>query len=222
MRTVLSEEALKKGEFLERIEKQLRGGLYQQALSSAREMLALIPGDVDLRIIIGRALVGLGEINEASTILEDIEADILRWKSMLEKTKVSCSSGTPAKMQASANAFQNRYEESLRVADREEIDSESAPQLDEIPGAPNLLTEFKTVTMAELYIQQGHFDLAREVLDGILDREPADTSARLKLKRLDLIQAARYSLSEEKRLFVLHELEGWLSRIRSSQGGSRL
>jgi len=84
-----------------------------------------------------------------------------------------------------------------------------------------MLNEFKTATMAELFIQQGHFDLAKDVLDNILKREPDNLSARLKLKKLELVQAPRHPLSAEKRLSVLNELERWLKKTEKhgdSQG----
>lgn len=186
---VLAKEDARKSEFLKNTEKELGEGLYHQALASARGRLAHIPGDVDARIVIGRALAGIGEVEEAAAVLEGVEADILRWKSLIQRSKQSI---------------------------RAEKDAELA-RSEELVKQPSLLPEFKTATMAELYIKQGHFDTAREVLNSILDRDPDDVGARLKLKKLDLMESARRSLPDERRLFVLNELESWLERIGRSR-----
>jgi Tfp pilus assembly protein FimV len=41
--------------------------------------------------------------------------------------------------------------------------------------------EFYTVTLADLYIKQGHFKMAAEVLEKILEEEPENVLARTKL-----------------------------------------
>lgn len=213
MGVVLSKEAVEKSEFLENTEKELREGLHHQALASARERLRLIPGDVDARIVIGRAFIGLGELEEAVAILEGVEADILRWESILQRSKAS----VPSKMFAE---IARSEKEMLKDSDASLVDQPDGHNfLKRTPssGPPQsgLLPEFKTATMAELYIKQGHFDMAREVLNSILERDPADAGARLKLRKLDLIQTARCSLSDERRLLVLNELESWLTKIGS-------
>lgn len=215
MSVVLSKEAVEKSEFLENTEKELREGLYHQALASARERLRLIPGDVDARIVIGRALIGLDELEEAVAILEGVEADILKWESILQRCKVL----VPSKMFAE---IARSEKEMLRDSDASLVDQPDGHNFLERTSSsgtplPGLLPDFKTATMAELYIKQGHLDMAREVLNSILERDPADAGARLKLRKLDLIQTARCSLSDERRLLVLNELENWLKRIGRSR-----
>jgi hypothetical protein len=47
--------------------------------------------------------------------------------------------------------------------------------------------DFYTVTLADLYIKQGHLKMAAEVLQDIISKEPANIQARAKL---DTVKAA--------------------------------
>jgi predicted Zn-dependent protease len=74
--------------------------------------------------------------------------------------------------------------EKLALLDKQESD---ALDIDD-SGIENIpKPEFFTITLAELYIKQGHLQMAREVLGEIIKKEPGNINAAA---RLDSVKAA--------------------------------
>jgi tetratricopeptide (TPR) repeat protein len=74
--------------------------------------------------------------------------------------------------------------EKLILCEQEEPQQEDMEE----PGDINLpRPDFYTVTLADLYIKQGHLKMAAEVLQDIISKEPANIQARAKL---DTVKAA--------------------------------
>jgi len=67
-----------------------------------------------------------------------------------------------------------------------------------------------TLTMAEMYLQQGHHEMARDVLNRILANDPENIEAREKLKQIE-------SLNDNKWTPVIDELNRWLENLRRSE-----
>ncbi len=70
--------------------------------------------------------------------------------------------------------------------------------------------DFDTMTLAELYFQQGYHEMARDVLNRILAKDPENTEAREKLKQME-------SLKDNKWIPVIDELNRWLKNLRRSE-----
>jgi predicted site-specific integrase-resolvase len=75
--------------------------------------------------------------------------------------------------------------------------------------------ELFTVTLAELYIKQGHLHVAAEILKEIICREPQNSQA---LAKLDSLKALLYPKSSASKKFVesnnlIETLTSWLKNI---------
>ncbi len=192
-----------KQEFLIKSEKLLEERLYQSAIDLARERIKFIPGDIDAKLTMGRALIGIGAREDAFKVLSNIKSSIHRWISMLstlEDPELLIDSGELA---SCGQAF-----------DKSEMDS-SREQAEQETAA--LLEEYHTPIMADLLINQGHFESAREVLESILRINPENAAARERLKELDSHLAKKQIMPKDQRTFVLNELEKWMKKIRRTQ-----
>ena len=72
------------------------------------------------------------------------------------------------------------------ITDIDSIDNENTPK-----------PEFSTVTLADLYIKQGHFKIAAEVLEKILEKEPENVLARTKLDTVTTAIALKSSVNRD-------------------------
>ena len=68
--------------------------------------------------------------------------------------------------------------------------------------------DFQTVTLARLYVKQGHFRMAGEVIDRILERDPDNSEAREYAGHIR-------RLIDEGWGPVVVELNRWLSELRA-------
>ena len=83
----------------------------------------------------------------------------------------------------------------------------------EAPPPPSAAAEdaAKTITMADLYVQQGFADKAREIYQTILQREPGNADVRRKLDAL---------MGPEQRNPKAAKLEQWLAKVKKREEGS--
>lgn len=70
--------------------------------------------------------------------------------------------------------------------------------------------DFDTITLADLYSQQGYYEMAHDVLNRILTKDPQNMEARKKLERMG-------SLNDSKWTPVIDELNRWLENLRRSE-----
>ena len=71
-------------------------------------------------------------------------------------------------------------------------------------------TDFDTITLADLYFQQGYYEMAHDVLNRILTKDPQNMEVRKKLERME-------ALTDNKWLPVINELNRWLKNLRRSE-----
>jgi len=204
--------------FLSRVETLITGGLLREALALARERLDLIPGDVDARIVCGRVLAAMGRAGTAREIFEEIEKDILSWvgvfedlgdilagKGEIERAGTCYQNMVQLGLDAEAVERIRKKMEALKGAEREQDDRL-------IDGVSR---DFKTMTMADLYVRQGHLDTARNVLKEMMQSDPGNIRVREKLREVEVLLAGNVPLSgkshPEK---ILHELEKWLGNVK--------
>lgn len=77
------------------------------------------------------------------------------------------------------------------------------------PAAPSADDVANTLTMAELYVQQGFPDRAQSIYASILDRDPNNDAVRAKLDALE--QSGRQPASRNAKAV---KLEQWLQKVR--------
>ena len=72
-----------------------------------------------------------------------------------------------------------------------------------------------TLTLAELYIKQNHHDMAREVLNAIIRKEPDNRKAADMIRDLDGIRKERadQERTRDRKKRLLGELTKWLHNL---------
>jgi tetratricopeptide (TPR) repeat protein len=193
-----------------------------EALNLASERLRNFPADADAIGICCEALIGMGRIEEARELLNKIEEIISGLNLIYESAGDACrENGFHHEAAACYEKFISLRPEAERArevigkmtlldqedsfpAQKDFADNENTPERD-----------FFTVTMAELYIKQGHLQDAEIILEEIIKKEPHNTQA---LAMLEGLQASPVSQSEEKVKLLktdnlIKVLSSWLKNI---------
>ena len=203
--------------FLTQTEGCLERNELQTVLKLAEVRLKRTPGDLDARIAICRVWLLQGRLDEAREMLNEME-DILTSLSQI----YACMGDICRKkgMQDSAETFYRKFTSlipgvplSKEVA--EKLNGIEELQATDVEGGPEEVAEipagFQTVTLAELYIRQGHLLQAEELLDKIIGQDPQDEKAA------GLLQKVRQRLlsgaSARQYAVVIAELSRWLDNI---------
>jgi len=206
--------------FLAEMEPYFERNEFQTVLGLAQERLNRIPDDLDSRIAICRVWLQQGRIDEVRDMLGEME-DILSGLSHLYAcmgdlyTKKGLESEaemfyrkftalSPQPPQTLALEARLREMGRLAEANQEELETEDGEDSD-VPS------DFGTVTLAELYIRQGHLRMAEEMLEKITGRDPGNERAEGLLKDV----RARLGAKEDgrKNAGVMVELSRWLDNI---------
>jgi hypothetical protein len=155
--------------------------------------------------------MGMGAADDATKIFRNIRININKWNAMLNSL---AGAGDADYIKGEMNFISGPTPSST-----EETESLMPTRLQHGPvqdqSNPALFKEFYTLTMAELFLKQGHLETAREILKNIVQKKPADFEAEGKLKEIELMLAGRQSvLGNERCLSVLNELERWIRKIK--------
>ena len=199
--------------FLTQAEAYLERNELPAVLDLAEARLKLTPGDLDARIAICRVRLLQGRPDEAREMLSEME-DVLASLSRIyaDMGDICMKEG----MKDSAETFYRKLmflnpgvplsrDVTERLNGIEELHATDAEGDAEVP------TNFQTVTLAELYIRQGHLRLAEELLEKIIGHDPQDQKAA------ELLQEVRERLlkgaSAQQDAAVVAELSRWLDNI---------
>ncbi len=208
--------------FLAEVEAFLNQGDDATALALAELRLKRMPGEMDARIAICRILIRQGKIEEAKEMLQEMEGtlaslsqiyasmgDVCRKEGMLESAQtfyrkfISLSPDSPMSRQISEKIEAIEAQQ----GNDEERDGEDAAQ---VPS------DFQTVTLAELYIRQGHLRPAAEVLEAIIRKDPGQEKAATMLR--EVWERIFQEESGQRHAGVIAELSRWLDNIDRLRG----
>jgi tetratricopeptide (TPR) repeat protein len=179
--------------FLKEARFLLEAKLFKEALALADRCIGYLPGDVDAHVIRAHALSGLGRHEDAKSALQHIEAFILR-------------------LATEAEMLSRKLQEAEAIGRQTNNPSEPCQEIPRPAGF--ISTGFYTVTLAELYIRQGHLDNARDVLEAILKENPAHETASFKLGEVqELLKKER---EKQRRKMLIDELSRWLTNVKNS------
>ena len=209
----------------------LNQGSYHLAIDLAQERLEMYPGDVEARVILGYGWFKLGELDRALNILRGLEEDFQRWSYVFRYMgDIYQKKGLLAEARKAYQQFRTlNPEESLALELSEGVASgrdtaavrrkedEASPEETDIS---RVSPEFRTLTLADLCIEQGHFDQARNILEEILSKDPGNEKVRQKLGSLKNLLSARIEShhSEENQEEVVRELNRWLKNLERTRG----
>lgn len=199
--------------FLIQAEAYLDRNELQAALGLAEARLKRIPGDLDARIAICRVWLLQGRLDESRDMLNEME-EILASLSQI----YACMGDICMKkgMNDSAETFYRKFiflnpGVPLSRDITERLNGIEERHATNAEGDVQIPTDFQTVTLAELYVRQGHFRLAEEVLEKIIGQDPQNEKAA------GLLQEVRERLlkgaSAHSCAGVIAELSRWLDNI---------
>lgn len=182
--------------------------MYEEAIETCINGLRLRPHDLRARVILGLSYLRTGALDSAET-------ELLKAKEMLEINTVIYLNLAELydKKGDSEQAFHyQKLFEAIHPSSVAEVETEA----DE-PGSASVAKEalpenaemMDTVTLAELYEQQGHVDKAIEVYRKILETSPETEEVEARLAELE----KRIGEPQEGRT-LLSVLEAWQSKLR--------
>ncbi|HON58822.1 MAG TPA: tetratricopeptide repeat protein [Smithella sp.] len=210
--------------FIYEAEDLLRANKLSEAMALALERLSVFPADADAHVVLCSALVGLGRVEDArEAMLEFGErlsemalvyervGDLYRKKGFYrdaadcyEKLLALHPDAQKARDIITKMSLLEQEDRPLQDAPVDELFEKSIPE-----------PEMFTVTMADLYIQQGHFPEAVKILEEILRKDPQNTEAaetlnNLRSAVLDKPELKKTSAKNQK---LIETLSLWLQNI---------
>jgi len=205
-----------------RAQELLQENNLSEAFILAGERLRDLPADADALGVYCEALIGMGRLDEMREVLKEADEIIAGLNLIFERAGDACrENGFHQEAAACYEKFISLRPDAQKA--REIIEKmtllnqvDSVPAEADIPRNENIdEQEFFTVTLARLYIEQGHLQDAEVILEEIINKEPDNTQARTMLNELRASQV--FSPTEnEKRLKndnLLKTLSSWLKNI---------
>ena len=214
-------------EFLSIAEAYIEKSLYKEAAHITESWLKRYPIDADANIIRCHALLKMGNIEKVSEVLDDLEAKVIELSRIYNHVGDLCLNAGLTKEAikfyrkfiflnptvASAKGIYDKVNNLAAQMDDSDVEGDAVTH----SRSDDVVTDFCTTTLAELYIRQGHFDMAINVLREILKREPEN---RLVADRLNDVMAMQHdrigektSLQIEQDEAVIKELTRWLENV---------
>ncbi len=184
-------------------------------LNLAEARLKRTPGDLDGRIVVCRAWLLQGRLDEARDMLREME-DILASLSQI----YACMGDICMKkgMKDSADEFYQKFkllsagvQPARDIAER--LNAIAELQETDAEGDTEIPADFQTLTLAELYIRQGHLQLAEEVLEKIFGQDPQNEKAEGLLREVRERLHKGTSAQQYQYAQVIAELSRWLDNI---------
>ncbi len=211
--------------FLSESQTLLDQGAYESALQAAKQWLDQNPGDIDALIIQCHACMRLGKLEEATSLVEDVEMVVLGLSRVFACMGDICFKGG---LNQEAIKFYRRFMAlnpdsnlsrdvcgKLRILEEEQgglIQEFRAVKAPEPPIAASL----QTLTMVDLYIRQGHLDAAEALLKQMLIKAPDDSVIQEKLRDVLASKSAleKKAIQIQQREKVIQRLNRWLNSLQ--------
>ena len=215
----LGEKAL----LLAKAESFLEQGLLKESEDYARNCLEKFPHDTEARIILCQTWTRMGKLDKVKKMLEEVDAAIFGMSVIYAKMGDLCQRSG---LNQEAIAF---YQKFLGLQPHSPLTQEVTEKLHSLAPASAMILPreeevpqhslpiMRTVTMAELYIKQGHADLAAELLQEIVKKNPTNQRALAMLSEISggKTAAEKSALPEigQRPHAVIMELNRWLHNI---------
>ena len=223
----MDNSAIKEREsFLSRAEAYIDRNLYKEALLIAESWLGRFPIDADAHIIRCHALLRMGNLEKVHEILDDVENMVRQLSRIYNRVGDLCLQGG---LTREAIKFYQKFvslnPESPIAKDVSEkisalisiVNSSTRINQNEYNDTDHVASDFYTTTLDELYMTQGHIDMAADVLSEILRREPENELVAARLRDIRAMQDDRIrgeaSICISQNEKVVQELKRWLKNI---------
>jgi len=230
-RNMTAGENSEKEVFLAQAESFLSQQLYQRAQDLALDWLRRFPHDSEARVITCHAWTRLGKLDKVKQMLEEVDEAIFGMSQIYARMGDICRQSG---LNQEAAAFYRRFvalnpESEMAREVTEKIrtlslsrDEDIVPKEEEEEGSGDrhLFPGLQSVTMAQLYLKQGHPDVAAEMLESILQKDENNQRALAVLREMrgggeappvDELESAKFGA-------VLKELNHWLQNIERMRG----
>jgi tetratricopeptide (TPR) repeat protein len=210
--------------FLSSLDNYLARGLDQMALSQTIERLNRFPFDAELKMAYCNILMKTGREDEASELIGELEntllnlsriyahlGDIHREKGMHREAvkfyRKFLALNPGSDMADNIHEKVNTLLAGLKI-NHEEVEEDEGQDTE--PIAPH----FRTLTMADLYIRQGHLDTAADILKEILKNDPDNELAAERLR--EMTRGLNNGLVDDRSrraARIISELEKWMKKL---------
>jgi tetratricopeptide (TPR) repeat protein len=207
--------------FIDQIENLLQKKMLPEALRMAEERLAAYPADVDAQVFINRILIESGKIEQSRDILRRLGRDISRLSLVYLQ---AADSYREAGLKQDALICYQKFltlnplsDYSSQVVERiSRLEKDGISITSDESGSPDEpRPEFYTVTLADLYVQQGHLEMAADILTEIIARDPVNIQAKIKLDAIKMNLTRKKSRNETPSATnnLISILSCWLEHI---------
>ena len=219
--------------FLAKAQAFLDNDLYQEAEELAESRLSNQPKDIDAKVILCQAWMRTGRIHKVKAMLRDVEEVITDLSRLYLVMGDMCRKGG---LTQEAIRFYRRF---LTLNPDSGWAKEVWEKLNTLEGVQDqqpfqnvvedgeekgeeaqISSDLYTLTLAELYIRQDHYDMAREVLEAILQKEPGNQKAGSMIREIDqhLNDRIEKDLARERKKHLANELTRWLQKLTRMNG----
>ncbi len=224
-------ENSEKDVFLAKAESLLSQELYSAAQDLALDWLSRFPHDSEARVVVCHAWTRLGKLDNVKQMLQEIDEAIFGMSQIYARMGDICRQSG---LNQEAVTFYRRFvtlnpEGEMSREVTKKIHALSSPRVEDIvpaeepeeesaarPSFPGL----QSVTMAQLYLKQGHPDVAAEMLESILQEDKTNQRALALLREIrgsgEVLPADELALPKSGA--VLRELNRWLQNIERMRG----
>ncbi|MCX5831029.1 MAG: tetratricopeptide repeat protein [Deltaproteobacteria bacterium] len=210
--------------FIAKAESFLDQGLQKEAQDFALNWLERFPDDAEARVILCQAWTRMGKLDKVKQLLGEVDDAIYGMSVIYAKMGDICQRSG---LNQEAITFYRKF---LDLNPNSPITTEVAEKLHSLApdGETILLQEedtpqhspsiMRTVTIAELYMKQGHTDLAAEILEEIIKKDDTNKRALAMLSEIGgggTAQPEKDAPPEKGAPpdAVLKELNRWLSNL---------
>ncbi|HUN56184.1 MAG TPA: tetratricopeptide repeat protein [Smithella sp.] len=209
-------------EFLNVSEELFRQNNLLQALNLARERLRSYPVDADAQIVMCDALIGMGRLDDAREVLRNLEeiiSGLIRiYEEVGDTYRVKGFHQDAAICYEKVISLHPGAQKAREVIGKMfllEQEDNPVPEVDVVHHENIPEPEFFTITLAQLYIKQGHLQDAEIILEEIIKKEPQNAQA---LAMLDELKASPVSSSSSNGKNpecdnLMKTLSSWLENI---------
>jgi tetratricopeptide (TPR) repeat protein len=219
--------------FLAKAQAFLDNDLYQEAEELAESRLSNQPEDIDAKVILCQAWMRTGRIHKVKAMLRDVEEVITDLSRLYLVMGDMCRKGG---LTQEAIRFYRRFLtlnpdsgwakevwEKLNTLEGVQDQQSFRDGLEDGGGKvekAHISPDLYTLTLAELYIRQDHYDMAREVLEAILQKEPGNQKAATMIQEIDqhLNDRIEKDMARERKKHLANELTRWLQKLTRMNG----